>query len=102
MATTPGYPSHILQQYRQRVENDLRLLEQELRRVERSADRHARLDAPALEIAALRQVVDVLGSIHVLLIDAQGSRPNLAMPSRAADPRGAGTPDGLVPVLRTP
>lgn len=73
MPIATGYPSHILQQYRQRIENDLRLLEQEKLQVERSTGHLSVLTSTHREIAAMQQVLDVLGSIRNLLIDAQGT-----------------------------
>ncbi|MET8536618.1 hypothetical protein ABZV67_33385 [Streptomyces sp. NPDC005065] len=74
MTITTSYPSHILQQYRQRVENDLRLLEQEKLKVERSAGSGMGFDASHREIAAMQQVLEVLRTFRNLLINAQAAR----------------------------
>ena len=78
MDSTTKYRRHILEEYRQRIEDDLKLLEHERTEIENSLHNISDLSEIGSRVAAIRQVCEVLASIQRLLEDAQRTSPSHA------------------------
>ncbi|MCC8339025.1 hypothetical protein LMJ38_24215 [Streptomyces sp. R1] len=71
MDSTSCYSRHVLDEYRQRIEDDLKLLEHERTWMESSLSAFTGTPDTASRVAAIRQICEVLTSIHKLLDDAR-------------------------------
>lgn len=104
MDSITEYRSHILEEYRQQIEDDLKLLEHERAGIENSLRNISDLFEIGSRVAAIRQVCEVLASIQRVLEDAQRtslSHAPVPMPrAKTRGPCSAGDPRGLVGASR--